>query len=146
MKRNQFIHTCSALCLSGIPLAVLLQSCGGIYYAFHQVDGTTIIVKKSEFVYQKKEVQLTRKFVVIQSPLTDFPICLYQINSEEYSALLMKCTHKGCEVRPNDYGLTCPCHGSEFDMMGKVTNPPAERSLTQFKVSTDDHLVYIPLS
>ncbi len=146
MKRAQFVRTCCTLCLSGIPAAMLLQACGGAYYALHQVDGTTIIVMKSEFIYQKKEEQLTRKFVVIQSPLTAFPICLYQIDGIEYSALLMKCTHKGCEVRPNDYGLACPCHGSEYDILGNVTNPPAEIRLTRFKVSSDENLIYIHLS
>ena len=146
MKRAEFLQTCSSLCLGGIPVVALLQSCGGIHYALHQVDDTTIIVHKSEFIYQKKEEQLTRKFVVIQSSLTLFPICLYQFADNEYSALLMKCTHKGCEVRPNAFGLTCPCHGSEYDTLGNVTNPPAEKELTRFRVSNDENLIYIHLN
>lgn len=146
MDRAKFINTCCSLCLGGSSMAVLLQACGGVYYALNKVDGNTIIVSKSEFMYQKKEEQLTRKFVVIQSPLTAFPICLYQITDSQYSALLMKCTHKGCEVRPNDYGLVCPCHGSEYDILGNVTNPPAEKSLTHFKINTDDTHIYIHLS
>ena len=41
------------------------------------------------------------------------------------------CTHRGCQVRFNNAERTwdCPCHGSRFDVDGKVTHGPAVRDL-----------------
>jgi len=68
-----------------------------------------------------------------------------QTGQENYSALLMQCTHKGCELKPQGNYLACPCHGSEFDNKGVVQNPPAEQNLQNFQTKADDKNVYINL-
>jgi glycine/D-amino acid oxidase-like deaminating enzyme/nitrite reductase/ring-hydroxylating ferredoxin subunit len=42
------------------------------------------------------------------------------------------CTHRGCQVQFNNAERTwdCPCHGSRFDVDGKVIHGPAVRDLT----------------
>jgi cytochrome b6-f complex iron-sulfur subunit len=67
------------------------------------------------------------------------------INEDDYSALLLQCTHKGCELQPQGNFLICPCHGSEFTNKGVVQNPPAEQNLKTFKTSTDNENIYIYL-
>ncbi|MDZ8050210.1 MAG: Rieske 2Fe-2S domain-containing protein [Aulosira sp. ZfuVER01] len=41
------------------------------------------------------------------------------------------CTHLGCTVEWNNEKnhFICPCHGSQYDSMGRVTHGPAKRSL-----------------
>jgi Rieske Fe-S protein len=40
--------------------------------------------------------------------------------------------------------LVCPCHGSEYDLLGRVLEGPAERPLTRFPVSVEgDDLVIV---
>ena len=74
-----------------------------------------------------------------------FPICLYRFSDDNYSALLMKCTHQGSELNASGDHLHCPSHGSEFNNKGKVTQGPAEEDLRSFKVMTYGEKIFIDL-
>ena len=40
------------------------------------------------------------------------------------------CTHLGCKIdKIKDERFICPCHGSEYDLNGKVTKGPAFKDL-----------------
>lgn len=47
------------------------------------------------------------------------PIILTR-SGKAVTALSAKCTHRGCTVAPNGKELDCPCHGSVYDLTGKV--------------------------
>ncbi len=48
------------------------------------------------------------------------------------------CTHLGCTINKMEEGqLTCPCHGSAFDLNGNVTKGPAVRPLDSMSFSID---------
>lgn len=48
----------------------------------------------------------------------------------EYVALSGICTHQHCTLREVSNGkIVCGCHGSEFDLEGKVLKGPAETDL-----------------
>lgn len=47
------------------------------------------------------------------------------------------CTHRGCKLSPAGDGFTCKCHGSVFDIDGKVQRPPARRDLSRFGIHLD---------
>lgn len=52
------------------------------------------------------------------------------------AAVSTVCPHLGCVVSRNgDGSYICPCHGSRFDVTGKVTSGPAPRGLIWFEVS-----------
>ncbi|MDD2581963.1 MAG: Rieske (2Fe-2S) protein [Desulfuromonadaceae bacterium] len=51
-----------------------------------------------------------------------------------FYALSLVCTHLGCTVTVSEDALSCPCHGSRFDRLGKVLRGPADRPLTRFNV------------
>ena len=55
------------------------------------------------------------------------------------TALSSICTHRTCklEVEP-DHSFHCPCHGSNFDPNGHVTEGPAKRDLPIYSVHTDE--------
>ena len=48
------------------------------------------------------------------------------------------CTHQGCTVAVDDDHFACPCHGSQFELSGKVRRGPAERPLTPYEVKVVD--------
>ncbi len=144
MDRKTFIKTCGFACLSGSALVSFLESCASSnYFAISTLDRNQLVVKKSEFIKVGKTKQTLRKYVLVKSDKFSFPIVVYRLGSESYSALLLQCTHKGCELQPQGDYLVCPCHGSEFTNTGEVQNPPAEQNLQNFKTTTDDENIYI---
>jgi len=76
---------------------------------------------------------------------TGFGSILYRIK-ENYYASLLKCTHRGCELNVGGGIYSCPCHGSEFTVKGKVLEGPAEENLKTYKTKTDHEKIYIYLS
>lgn len=54
--------------------------------------------------------------------------------ADQYYALSLVCTHLGCIVQINPDGIVCPCHGSHFDLTGKVVSGPALRALDRLPV------------
>lgn len=146
MDRKEFIKTCGFACLGGTTLAVLLESCAGTNYLAQTSDANNqITIPKTEFIRIAKDKTIQRKYVLVRHDKFSYPICVYKLNEENYSALLMQCTHKGCELQAQGDFLICPCHGSEFTNQGVVQNPPAEQDLQTFKISTDNENIYIYL-
>ncbi|NJK83358.1 MAG: Rieske (2Fe-2S) protein [Saprospiraceae bacterium] len=112
-------------------LAVLQELCLRFpYYGSRQDSG------------QKSDLA-EHPFVLIQPANLPAPIYLTKLENDEYSALLLQCTHRGCEVRPAAKELQCPCHGSVFSNTGEVLESPAERPLRRFQVIEDGENLYI---
>ncbi|MGN6367423.1 MAG: ubiquinol-cytochrome c reductase iron-sulfur subunit [Phycisphaerae bacterium] len=46
-------------------------------------------------------------------------------------AIRPKCTHMGCNAKwdEKDFRFECPCHGSEFDLLGRAIKGPATKPL-----------------
>jgi cytochrome b6-f complex iron-sulfur subunit len=146
MNRKEFIKACGLACLGSAALAALLEGCtSSNYFARTSMEGNKLVIKKSEFTTVEKDKTTQRKYVLVKSDKFNFPICVYKLNEGEYSALLMECTHKGCELQPHGEYMMCPCHGSEFSNKGVVQNPPAEHNLQSFKTTTDNENIYIIL-
>jgi cytochrome b6-f complex iron-sulfur subunit len=76
-------------------------------------------------------------------PAADFPagaaktkfVDIYGIvivnSSGDPLAVRPKCTHMGCIAKWEEehQEFVCPCHGSRYDLVGRVTNGPAKRPL-----------------
>lgn len=146
MDRKQFLKTCG-VALVGLPFAsAILTSCQSIYYASNNIINNRVVVPLSEFQIIKKSSTAYRDFVMVKSASQNFPICLYKTGENKYSASLMKCTHRGCELNVGGGIYSCPCHGSEFDIKGTVLEGPADRDLKTFKTTIDNENIYIELS
>ncbi|MEN8115938.1 MAG: Rieske 2Fe-2S domain-containing protein [Bacteroidota bacterium] len=56
------------------------------------------------------------------------------------------CTHLGCKIDKMENGrLVCPCHGSEYDLNGKVLQGPAYKNLeiVPSRISDDGNNIII---
>lgn len=51
-----------------------------------------------------------------------------------FIALSLVCTHLGCTVEFKSEELSCPCHGSRFDLNGRVVHGPADQPLTRLRI------------
>ena len=69
------------------------------------------------------------------------PIILTQPTAGTVVALSAICTHQGCTVAPDGKKLTCPCHGSVFDLNGDNVSGPAPSPLPGIDVHVTDGAV-----
>jgi cytochrome b6-f complex iron-sulfur subunit len=55
-------------------------------------------------------------------------------------AMSSKCTHNACTIIPKSGKnlLTCPCHGSEFNLDGGVAKAPAKNALDRYALRVND--------
>ncbi len=134
LSRSEFLGKCGSACLAAAGIMILGQSCASLKAVPYVLADKKIIVKKADL--------LNREYTVIKVEQLQAPIYICK-NSTGYTALLMMCTHKSCEVSPYGKVLSCPCHGSEFDQSGEVLQGPAEKALTKFTVTEDEHAIYI---
>jgi len=69
------------------------------------------------------------------------------VNQNETTTVLSShCTHLGCKIMKVENGrLKCPCHGSEYDLEGKVKKGPAYKNLEilKAKISSDGRHIEI---
>lgn len=145
MKRRMFVKTTCISCIGGGLIPALLSGCQSTHYVTGTVDDVGITVPMSEFSYVEKDQTLTRQYILVQNDKLQFPVCLYRFSENEYSALWMKCTHKGAELEVVGDHLHCPRHGSEFTTKGAVSHGPAEQSLRTFPVIVKGDSVTIDL-
>jgi len=69
--------------------------------------------------------------------LVEIPAVL--IHQEDgFSALSLVCTHLGCTVEQNKNEFVCPCHGSQFNLNGKVLHGPAAQPLASLRIETTE--------
>lgn len=66
------------------------------------------------------------------------PILVTRTTKGAYSAVSSRCTHEGCPVNPPVNGvITCPCHGSQYALDGKVLRGPTIYPLTRYETHFD---------
>lgn len=67
------------------------------------------------------------------------------LDDGSFIALSRTCTHLGCSVPWNEkqQKFICPCHGSTFDLAGRVLTPPALRPLDYFPVRIENGLIRV---
>ena len=92
--------------------------------------GGRITVQREELA---RRIEKSKVFVMQISEL-EYPIIVVQMGVDSYHALSVRCTHQGCHVRPSGDFLTCPCHGSTYDLEGNVIRGPAKANLQRFDV------------
>jgi len=113
------------------------SGCKVVYLQAKSEEGTKLVLDKAKVDEEK--------FVVVRAKNTGAPLYVHQAKENQYIALLMVCTHKGCEVEPKGKKLICPCHGGEFSNTGKVLVAPPKSDLKRFPVKIEANELHIDL-
>jgi Rieske Fe-S protein len=142
MERKDFLKTCGFACLSGGLFVSMLESCGSTKIISGKISNSDLIVPASSFLIKENKF---RKYIVVQNEKLQYPVCLYRFNEQQYSALLMRCTHQGTELQVFGDKLECPAHGSAFNNKGVVQNGPASINLRTFPVTIQHDQINISL-
>ncbi len=127
LSRRGFVLACAAVPFAG--------ACARMTYVSGRYDAGRIVVARADLG--------ARAFALVEVPSLAFPVYVHRHASGEYSAVLTRCTHRGCTVEPAEGRLACPCHGSEYTPDGTVLKGPAELPLVRFAVTTDAEYLYI---
>ena len=117
------------------------KSRGNIKSARHEgvIVDDHIKVALSEFRLLAKDGNA----ILVDADFLDDPIALIEVAPDEFHALSTRCTHQGCQVRPARTQLRCPCHGSTYDLDGKVVRGPAIEALTSYDVRLEREVITI---
>ena len=75
----------------------------------------------------------------------EYPILLIKVSEEKFVALSTACMHLGCTVKKQPSVIRCPCHGSVYDLEGKVLNGPSQLPLHQYSLHTKGSIAEILL-
>lgn len=67
---------------------------------------------------------------------------------DELTIFSSRCTHLGCTINNSENNmLVCPCHGSQFDLEGKVKQGPAIRNMEplSWRYDSETHEIIVDL-
>ena len=68
---------------------------------------------------------------------------LHDKNARKWFVAIAICTHLSCVTISKKDGFLCPCHGSRFDVVGRVIKGPAPKNLEipKYYFINDDKIV-----
>ncbi len=130
-------------CLGVLTSSLLLQGCTGTRYVSGTIEDSFLKIPEDIFL---NEDNTYLNHVVVQNDALLYPIAVFRFGSNDYKALLMKCTHQGTELQVFGDRLQCPAHGSEFTNDGSVQNGPADTSLRSLPITKEIKTLKIDLS
>lgn len=130
----------AAVCAHSVgvtALASFVSGCGGFRYAHSSLVGSQLFVERKD---------LAAPGVMVDGPDGELPLYVRMISADEFTALSMRCMHRGCQVEPMDERFVCPCHGSEYGADGRVLKGPTEHALLEYRVTATAARITIHLN
>lgn len=139
LTRREFIRRVETLSAGAMCGALLpgMAGCARFQFVNSGVEAGRLVVSSEEFG--------SGPFALVEAPNLPMPIYLYRHEDGEFTAVLTRCMHRGCQVEAADGHLVCPCHGSEYDNAGRVLKGPTQLPLIRFPVEVSDGNIYISL-
>jgi len=139
MERREFITTSCSLCLAlgSASLLSALSSCATIPVYETSIHNNDITVPLSLFADNNLQIIRAKDF--------SYGIALEKRTGENFTALLLRCTHASNPLTFTGNGFRCPLHGSKFALDGEVTRGPAAIPLQKLfvEISGDDILIHL---
>jgi Rieske Fe-S protein len=129
MKRRRFVQTFVAALGAAFLWPARLARAGKVAIGLDKLEPLQTVGSSVTFKLKGKMVMLIRDG---ETSVKGFsPICTHQECTVEHTA--------------GSDSIDCPCHGSTFDLEGRVLTGPAERPLQRFETTLRDGRVVIDL-
>lgn len=141
MANNKFIYA-SALRITALKfISTMSASKDVLALASSEFDissieeGQTITVKwrgKPVFIRHRTQQEISSSESVLLEELRDPQTDSQRVENPKWLVVMGICTHLGCVPIANsgDYeGWFCPCHGSHYDLSGRIRKGPAPLNL-----------------
>ena len=141
MDRRVFIQRGCLACTAAFVAPALLVGCSSARAVVGTVEGEDLVLPAASFTGEDGAVL---PYIIATHAQLKQPIALFK-QAEGYRAVLMRCTHKGVELRVAGARLECPAHGSIFDSAGGVVEGPASVPLRSFPVTEQEGRLRISL-
>jgi Rieske Fe-S protein len=145
MDRRDFIRKTCTACLAATVASTLVSSCMSTQYVSGTLGRNGITIQKNDFRIRQNGGTAYSSFVIVRNEALQYPICVFRVNDDSFTALWMQCTHQGAELQASGDVLQCPAHGSEFNNQGEVRKGPAGRALRSFPVTISNNDIFIDL-
>lgn len=145
MHRKEFIKNCGFACIGSSAITGLLQGCSSTKILQGSISGSDLLIPLKEFEIKSKAETKFKTYLLIQNDMLQYPVCVFRLRENEYTALWMRCTHQGTELQVFGDKIQCPAHGSEFDNKGNMQNGPAITGLRTFPVFAENDVLKISL-
>ncbi|MEI9946063.1 MAG: Rieske (2Fe-2S) protein [Chitinophagaceae bacterium] len=147
MDRKQFVKQCGFACLGATGVSIFIQSCTGTRQINSPIVNNQLQVPLTSFIASKGDKQVEyKRYIIARNEQLNYPLVVYRNAENDYTALLLRCSHQYNELNVNGELLSCPAHGSEFDNKGNIISGPADAPLRSFTVTTDNQNIYIQLA
>jgi Rieske Fe-S protein len=149
-RRDFCAHAARATCCAAIGL--VLESCGGGGSSptapghsslLPTVNGTRMTGGIAVTIDSSSPLAAGGTVALVQSSAGSFLVA--HTGGETFVALTAICTHQGCTITnvENQTTYVCPCHGSTFDLNGRVLNGPALAPLRVYATQLADGVLTI---
>ena len=136
-RRDFCAQAMRATCCAALGLA--LEACGGgssptapgHSSLLPTVTGTRATGGITVAIDSSSPLAAAGAAALVQSPVGSFLVA--HPSGDTFVALSALCTHQACTITNVDnQTYVCPCHGSTFDLNGRVLGGPAPTSLRQY--------------
>ena len=134
--RREFCARAASLAAAG-GVFTILQACGGSPTspsnapALPVVTGTRVTGGVTVNIDAGSPLAATGSAALVQSSGGTFLVA--RTDAASFVALTATCTHQTCTITGfSSPTYVCPCHGSTFDVNGRVLGGPAPTALRQF--------------
>lgn len=146
MNRKDFIRQCGFACLGVAGLSTLIESCTTTKQVQTSIVDNKLQIPLTAFIASSDNSQEKyKRYVIAHHESLNYPIVVYRNTANDYTALLLRCSHLYNELSVNGELLSCSAHGSEFNTRGEVVTGPAEDKLRSFPVTIDAQNLLIHL-
>ena len=144
MERRKFLQVCGMACMSGVVFQRFLHACASSPTFDKNEEDIILEVPKADFIRRMRRGKpVYRKNITATHPRLEFPIVVYRLEEDQYTALLLQCTHQGAPLQVFGDIMECNAHGSEFDYHGQVLEGPATTPLKSFPININQENIEI---